>query len=199
MTKPSLNRDYWVVTTEWWLLSGYYWVVTTEWWLLTGDYWMVTTKWWPLSGDYWVVTTEWWLLSGDYWVVTTEWWPLSGDHWVVTQQGKKTIKKTPKTNKIIKNNQQWIKTIKDDNPGCAKRPRGAAGGGAMVIFDSFGSFLIVLAHFWLFLEPFWLFSGPAWDCFGPLGQISKFDCFSPWPGSVWLFLGTPGLSGARGT
>ena len=49
------------------VLSIDYWVLITEYWLLSIDYQV-------LSIDYRVLITEYWLLTIDYWVLSTEYW-----------------------------------------------------------------------------------------------------------------------------
>ena len=60
-----------------------------------------------------------------------------------SEQSKRAAEKS----KMTKNNPKTSKTIKNHTPGGAKRPRGAAFGGACVIFTCSGSLGIVFNHF----------------------------------------------------
>ena len=64
-----------------------------------------------------------------------------------SKRASEQSKRAPEQSKMTKNNAKTSKTIKDHTPGGAKRPRGAAEGGACVISDCFGRLGIVFGHF----------------------------------------------------
>ena len=74
-----------------------------------------------------------------------------------SKRASEQSKRTPEQLKMTKNNAKTSKTSKNHTPGGAKRPRGAAEGGACVIFNCFGRLGIVFGHFYLFWGPFGLF------------------------------------------
>ena len=64
-----------------------------------------------------------------------------------SKRASEQSKRAPEQSKITKNNAKTSKTIKNHTPGGAKRPLGAAEGGACVIFDCFGRLGIVFGNF----------------------------------------------------